>query len=158
MKRRNNLLLVTSLALVCGLIFATIPFIQSMNPTDAARDRAKVIVKLSELPENRPMEFDYRSNRAFVVKNHTLTVFLMPYWNQSYRLPDPTWERAFVPCNTFIADEEGFSCEDPSLGRDSNEQATWDLAGNNKGVWMPDLQKSNFIIEGGYLILSPENQ
>ena len=156
MNRRKLLATLTGVTFAGGFILAAVPFVSSMGPSDAAKSKAKVRVAISEIPENGALEVDYRWYKALVVKKPELAVFLMPYFDNAYRLPDPTWERSFVPCNNFIISEKGFSCEDPSLHESWNEQATWDLGGNSQGTWMPNLQQTNFKIKGKYLVLSPE--
>ena len=159
MKTRKALQLVTSLMLVVALVLATAPFMASMNPNDVVKERAKVRIKLSEIHENRALEVDLRWSKAFIVKNPEITVFIVPYYDGAIRLPDPEWGAPSRPCKKFVSNENGFSCQDTSLEQGFKAQATWDLKGNNLGSWswMPDLRKTDsFIIEDGYLVLSPE--
>lgn len=156
MNRRKLLVSLTGLTILFGFIFAAIPFVVSMNPNEVAKTNARVRVEVSEIPEVGALEVDYQWYKALVVKNPEIAVFLMPYYDEVYRLPDPTWERSLVPCSNFTISGQGFACEDAKLHKSWNEQARWDLQGNNKGTWMPDLKKANFKLEGKYLILSPE--
>lgn len=139
-----------------GIALVAIPFVGSMSPSEVTKSKAKVEVEISEIPEAGALEIDYQRYKALVVKKPEMAVFLMPYWEGAYRLPDPTWERAIVPCNHFIISEDGFACDDRELHESWNEQARWDLRGKNNGTWMPDLQKTNFRVQGKYLVLSPE--
>jgi hypothetical protein len=156
MNRRKLLALLTGLTVLSGLIFAAIPFVGSMNPNEVAKSNARVRVEISEIPEVGALEVDYQWYKALIVKNPEMAVFLMPYNKGAYQLPDPTWERPIVPCNNFIISAQGFACEDTKLHESWGEQARWDLKGRSKGTWMPDLQKTNFKLQGKYLILSPE--
>ena len=156
MNRRKILTSTTAAIALVGLAFVATPFIGSMSPNKAARSNAKVRVTISDIPDVGALEVDYRWYKALVVKNPEMAVFLMPYWEGAYRLPDPTWDRPFVPCKNFLINEEGFACKDTSLHESWNERARWDYRGSSKGSWMPDLQKTNFKVQGKYLILSPE--
>ncbi len=156
MNRRKLLATLTGLTLIGGLILAATPFVGSLSPNKVAKSNAKVRVKITDIPEIGALEVDYRWYKALVVKKPEMAVFLMPYYDNAYRLPDPTWERPFVPCHNFITDEKGFSCKDPSLHESWNAQATWDFTGKTKGTWMPNLRQAKFIIEGKHLVLSPE--
>ena len=156
MTRRKILGILTILTAIFGIVFAAVPFVGSMNPNEMAKSKAKVRVEISEIPDTGALEIDYQWYKALVVKNPEMAVFVIPHYDGSYRLPDSTWERAFVPCNNFIINAEGFACEDSKLHESWNEEARWNLKGNNKGNWMPDLEKINFRIQGKHLILSPE--
>ncbi|WP_444914544.1 hypothetical protein [Microbulbifer sp. TRSA007] len=156
MNRRKLLSLVTTLSILIGLVFVATPFFASMNPNKAAKSSSKIRIDLSEIPEAGALEVDYQWYKALVVKNPEMTVFVVPYSDGTYWLPDPTWERPFLPCNKFLIRKDGFYCKDPSLHEGWHEQAQWDSQGSNKGTWMPDLQKLNFRIQGKYLVLSPE--
>ena len=156
MDRRKFLVYMTGLIAFVGMALVAIPFVGSLNPNEAAKSRVKVSVEISEIPDVGALAIDYRWYKAFVVKNPEMAVFLMPYWDGAYRLPDMTWDRSLVPCGNFIIGEEGFSCQDNTLHESWNEQAQWDLRGISKGTWMPDLQRTNFRIQGKYLVLSPE--
>jgi len=68
-----------------------------------------------------------------------------------YFLPDPTWERPFIPCKKFVSNNDGFFCDDEYY----REEANWTITGKNNGTWMPDLITINYKISGNYLILSP---
>ena len=156
MNRRKLLVSLTGVIVLIGFVFAAIPFVSSMNPNEVAKSKARVRVEISAIPEVGALEVDYQWYKALVVKKPELVVFLMPYYEGAYRLPDPTWKRSFVPCDNFAISSQGFACEDDKLHESWNEQARWDLQGNNKGTWMPNLQKTNFKLEGKYLTLSPE--
>jgi len=156
MIRRKLLAFTTVLILLIGLALTAIPFLGSMGPNEVAKSKARVKVEISEIPEEGALEVNYQWHKALVVKNPEMAVFLMPYWEGSYRLPDPTWERPIVPCSNFIISKDGFSCNDSSLHESWNQQARWDLRGINKGTWMPNLQKANYRVQGKYLVLSPE--
>ncbi len=129
MNRRKLLASTTGLILLLGLALIAIPFIGSMGPNEVAKSKARVKVEISEIPEVGALDVDYQWHKALVVKNPEIAVFLMPYWEGSYRLPDPTWERPIVPCNNFIIIKDGFSCDDSMLDESWNQQARWDLRG-----------------------------
>ena len=156
MKRRSILVTLTAITVMLGIALVAIPFVGSMSPSEVAKNNAQVKVKLSDIPEVGALEIDYRRYKALLVKKPEVIVFLIPYWQGAYRLPDRTWERAVVPCNHFIIGDDGFACNDRKLHKSWNEQARWDLQGVSHGTWMPDLQKVNFRVQGKYLVLSPE--
>jgi hypothetical protein len=156
MKRRKLLLMLAGLATLAGFIMASIPFMASMNPNQVAKSKASVWVEIANIPEVGVLEVDYGLYKALIVKNPQITVFLVPFTRNAYLLPDPTWQRAFIPCHNFIIATDGFACEDSSLYNSWLKEARWDLQGKNKGTWMPDLQTTNFRLQGKYLLLSPE--
>ena len=156
MDRRRILVRLTVSLILGGLVVAAIPFVSSLSPTEVTKDAAKVKIKISDIPDSGVLVVDLYDYKAMILYNPKLQVFLMPYHNGTYRLPDGTWKRPFVPCNNFIINQDGFSCEDPSLGESWNQEATWTLTGKSKGTWMPDLQTINFCDEGSYIVLSPE--
>lgn len=156
MNQRKILTIATVAIALTGFIFVATPFIVSMFPNEVAKSAAKVRITMSEVPANGALVADYQWYKAFVIRRPELNVFLMPYFDGAYHLPDTTWERPIIPCENFIVSDEGFSCEDPLLHESWNKQATWNLTGKNQGTWMPDLQTANFRIEGKYLVLSPE--
>jgi len=157
MIRRKVLVIATISLALGGLIISAIPFISSMGLSEATKNSLRVQIKISEIPNNGVLVADYRYyTKIFAVRSPKLQIFQMPFWNGAYMLPDPTWERAFVPCRNFMINNTGFSCEDSSLHESLNRQATWDLSGKSNGTWMPDLETINFHNEGEYIVLSPE--
>lgn len=156
MNRRKLLVSLTGLTALIGLAFVVKVLVGSMSLNEVARNNAKIRIELSRIPDVGALVVDYHWHKALVVKNPELAIFLIPYWEGAYRLPDPTWESPFVACRDFIIGEAQFSCNDNKLSESWNQQAKWDFAGVNKGTWMPDLQKANFKVQGEYLILSPE--
>lgn len=156
MQIRKVLVLGVAVTAFVGIVFAAVPFISSLGPTDKVREDAKLRVKISTIPEHGALEVDWRYYKVFVVRQPSPTAFLMPYYDGAYRLPDPTWDCAYLPCEKFSIGGNGFSCVDPKINEGWRENARWDLAGNSKSKWMPNLQLAPYRIEGENLVLSPE--
>lgn len=156
MNRRKLLLILTASTIFTGLLFAAVPFVTSLNPNDRASNASTVWVEISKVPDVGALEVDLHRNKALVVKRPELKVYLFPYYDGAYRLPDRTWARPVVPCDKLTINTEGFACTDANLHEFWVEEAKWDLDGKNKGSWMPDLKTSNFALQGKYLMLGPE--
>lgn len=156
MDKRRFLVTTIIVMILVGVGFAAVPFFSSMNPTMKVREDAKIKVNLSSIPENGAIEIDWHSDKVFLARNPKPIAFRMPYWDGAYRLPDPTWERAIVPCEVFKIGGEGFSCIDPKLPEGWRNNAKWDITGRSKSSWMPDLQVAPYEIQGGNLVISPE--
>ena len=101
MNKRKILRNATIFLCLVGLALAATPFFASMNPSQTIKNKAKVRVVLSEIPEEGALEVDFQGDKILIVRKPKLSVFLMPYYNGAYRLPDPTWRRAIVPCKKF---------------------------------------------------------
>ena len=156
---KSILTLLLSIFILTGLAFSAVPFLSSFNPTEAAKDRAKIRINLLNIERNKVKEIDWQGYKVFIVNNtNNKSAYLMPFWDGAYRLPDPTWERAFVPCEKFEINSSGFSCIDSKLHENWRKSARWDTNGKSKeeNTWMPDLQLAPFIIKGNYLVISPE--
>lgn len=151
MDRRKILLRITGLLLLVGFVFASLPFFISMNPNNHAKANARVTVKMTDIPDEGALVVDYGWYRALVVKNPEIVAFLMPY-DGYYFLPDPTWKRAIIRCKNFVISSDEFFCDDDYF----RQQARWDFQGKNKGDWMPDLKRADFMIYGKYMVISPE--
>jgi len=156
MNTRRALVLGVTITAFAGLVLAAVPFISFMSPSLKAKADVKLRVELNEIPENSALEVDWHVYKVFLVRKPSPTAFLMPYMNGSYMLPDPTWERAYISCELFSVGSKGFSCVDPKLPDGWRENAQWDLAGNSKSDWMPDLQRAPYKIKGNSIVLSPE--
>ncbi len=151
MCRRKLLARLTGLMVLLGLLFAAVPFVVSMNINKAVKSSASVRIEISKIPEAGALVTDYLWFKALVVKNPDITVFLIPYDYKYYLLPDPTWDRPVIPCSDFVVGTDEFFCNSYL-----SEEARWDFQGKSKGAWMADLQRANYRVQGGYIILSPE--
>ena len=156
LNRRKLLLILTCLTILSGILFAAVPFVNSLNPNDRARNDSTVWVEISKIPDEGALEVEYHWSKALIIKKPELKVFLFPYHDGAYRLPDPTWARPVVPCNKLSISSEGFACTDAELHEHWREEAQWNLDGKNQGSWMPDLETTSFGLQGKYLMLSPE--
>jgi len=156
MEKRRALNIVVTITISIGALFAAVPFVSSMSPSLKVREDARLRVDISRIPENGALELDWHGYKVFLVRQPALTAFLMPYWEGSYWLPDPTWERAYIPCEKFSIGNLGFSCIDPKLHENWRENAQWDLTGKTSSHWMPDLETAPYKIEGKYIVISPE--
>lgn len=141
-----------------GLGALAVPFIGSLAPGEATRAAATVTVKISNIPPDGTIVADYLGYRAFVVREPEMQVFLMPYDDGDYLMPELTWERVYLRCGEFEIDSEGFSCKDPGFSDWWQDQMKWNRLGEGQGAFTPDLQTANYRVRGGYLILSPEYQ
>jgi len=156
MNKRSILVSVSVFMILVGVGFAAVPFFSSMNPTMKVKEDAKIRVSISSIPEDGAIEIDWHSDKVFLVRNPKPMAFRMPYWDEAYRLPDPTWARAIVPCEVFKIGGEGFSCIDPKMPEGWRNNAKWDIYGGSKSSWMPDLQVAPYEIQGDKLVISPE--
>lgn len=154
-KRKTLVMFVVSAALI-GIMFAVMPFVASMSPSMKTKEDAKVRVKISSIPESGALEIDWYGDKVFLVRQPQLTAFLMPYLEGAYRLPDPTWERAIVPCEKMDISSEGFLCTDTKLHENWRKNARWDLAGRSHSNWMPNLRTVPFRIQDDNVVFSPE--
>jgi len=157
MDRKRFLQIAVTIAACLGLAFACSPFIASLFPSDAAKAKDSVKVPLSALKEHEATEVDWHGYKVFVVNTPEVNAFLMPYWDDAYRLPDPTWEQPLVPCKTFTMSNDLFSCADTDLHPNWQRATQWDFSGNtiNK-TWVPNLRKAPFTISGGQVVISQE--
>jgi hypothetical protein len=156
MNSRNILIVLVSTLAIVGVALAAVPFISSMNPSMKAREEAKILVDISSIPENGVLEVDFRGNKVFLIRKPQITAYWFPYWDGAYRLPDPTWERAIIPCKKIETDATGFYCTDRDLHESWREIAHWDLEGKAASKWMPNLKTIPFRVQGDAIVFSPE--
>lgn len=162
MDQRKLLIILMFLLLICGGLALGRALLQAMAPDKVSTERHRVEVKLADIPARGFYSINYRNFKAFIGKQPKLQVFLMPFTNHAdedidtYYLPDPGWDRPFIPCRQFQVSSQGFACTDPQLHQSWHRQARWDANGNNLGSRMPDLQQARFKVEAGVLILSPQ--
>jgi len=90
MNRRKALTIATVTVTFVGFLFAVAPFVVSMSPTEAAKSAVSVKIAISDIPMEGALEADYQWYKALVVRNPELQVFLMPYYDGAYQLPDRT--------------------------------------------------------------------
>ena len=160
MNRRSIVLATVVLVFVGGGI-ATVPFISSLSPSDRAKASSTLRIQKENIPEQGGLEIayaGYNSNRIraynlIFVRNKKIDLFVIPYTNGVYYMPDLTWQRAIYPCKDFVIDNAGFNCLDEYV----NEYYSWDRNGKAIESWIPDLEKIGYHDEGAYLIISPEH-
>jgi hypothetical protein len=158
MNHKRLLIIALAVMMLTGTALASVPFIASLAPSAKARADARIWIEVSSIPIDGALEVDGHLRNLLLVRNPDPKAFLMPYWDAAYRLPDLTWEPAWVPCRTFEIENGEFRCTDPDLPEAWREQAQWDLDGKNSGSsrWMPDLQVAPYRVRGNFVIVSPE--
>ena len=154
--RRQILTRAVVTLVVLGLIAALIPFFASVGDGDDDRDIDRVNLLAPHIPEQGALEFWYRGDRVFVRGGKTIQAFVVPYWDGAYHLPNPTWQKAVVPCQTFSYDADGFACRDATLPAELAAEARWDGNGKSLGTWMPDLKPLAYGQDGPLIIFAPE--
>jgi Rieske Fe-S protein len=156
MGKRKILSILVTITIVVGTTLIAVPFISSMNPSIKAKERAKISVAISSIPKIGALEIDFHGNKAFLLRNTQITAYWFPFWDGAYRLPDPTWERAVVPCASIETNKNGIFCSDKKLPKSWREIAQWDLGGKSTSKSMPDLKTIPFRVQDKSIVFSPE--
>ena len=152
MQRKTILLFSLALLVLLGLAAVAYVLVSSWSPTERAKNNVRVRIPVTQIPASGSLEVEYLWYRAFIVKEDNVAVFLIPYYDKTYYLPDPTWERPFIPCKEFVSHSGGFYCDSKYF----RDEADWSISGKSRGNWMPDLLTAKFRISGEYIVLSPE--
>lgn len=153
-RRRALASLVVIVALGLLLLLA-VPFMKSMNPSSAAINAYEVKVPLASIPSNGFIEVDWNGARVFLQKGRGLKVFVMPFLNGTYRLPDVTWARAHIPCSKFGFEAGYFECSDPQIG-EWGSIARWKENGESVTEYLPPLQRPPFAVVNDSVVLGRE--
>ena len=132
-----------------GILLASLPFLGSFSPSDAARAN-RPHFSLAELRPGTFIERDGERSKVFVLRDHSGEVFVytVPFLKGKYWLPDVRWERPNLSCNSFGPEskdgflEEGgvFHCRDSAYGEYYEGELRWTLNGKSLGVRTEDMR------------------
>jgi len=147
-----------------GLAFVSIPFLSSLPPSEVQASKLPR-ASLSKLAPGHFMEIEGRGFRAFVIRrtDSKLRIFSVPYWEDKYRMPDVTWDRAWLPCDHFGPESDGsalrpdarFRCLDTNPGEYEwwKHQLFWTLDGDCSDPYFEQLRTPRYEIRGETVII-----
>lgn len=129
----------------------------SVEDSPISEENLVVEVPLSSLSETEAVEVDWNGHKVLVVKSPEVNAFVLPYKRNAYRLPDPTWNQALVPCKTISKSDNVFACTDAEVHPNWREAAQWDFSGNTINEnWVPNLPQAPFTISDANIVISEE--
>lgn len=131
-------------------------FSSSLKPNSKAIATDKLFVSLKTFEEKNVVAIDWQNYKVLLVESPTsITGFLIPYQNDIYYLPDPTWDQAIVKCRQFEISSIRFSCTDPTLSEAWRRAAQWGVDGRPiRKTWIPALEKAPIKIVGSNIEIS----
>jgi hypothetical protein len=152
MNRRALTFAMTAVAVV-GAVGAAVPLIGSLAPSERAKADLEMHIRAADIPSDGFREYAYRFRRVFIGRTPDLTVLWMPYTNETYWLPDPTWARSVIPCRRFGYDDGQFRCFD-ALSTDTwAGQLKWDKSGRSLRSDVPDMQRVPYAVQGDSFVV-----
>ena len=154
--------------ILTGLIMAAVPFVGSLSPSQKA-DSLVALVNVDELEKGTFVEVQSQYGQVFALRNDKdeLRVYLVPYHDGQYWLPDPNWDRPFYPCKDFGPDSDGNKLSENGLFRcresdvewmTTDESMTWEFSGENKAGFIEDMQVPKFEQVGNQLVVKGRSQ
>ncbi len=146
-------IVLSGMAVIIGI------FGKSMHPNAEARSRSSVRVSLSTLSENSVTEVSFMNfYKVYLIKNNdNVSAYSIPFYEDRHFMPDPTWQRAVVPCNKFEVTLHGFKCVDPDMNDSWRNAFQWGIDGKPvQKTWVPALENAPFKIVGSEVVISPE--
>ena len=147
--RKIFLSIITSLVVVIGIILASKPFAESLNPSAKANNNNHLFVALDKIPNEGFYEIEYQFYKVFIADNLLRAYRIPTHYRKGYGLPDPTWHRPFIQCLNFVFEDGWFQCKDFDQSHYYSKIIKWDKFGNTiEGSWMPNLESITF--EKGY--------
>lgn len=146
---------------LAGAILASIPFVQSLRPSEQAK---ALLPRIRAAELGRAYTEEWRGQKVFIYRmsDAALYVFAIPYENDSYRMPDLHWSRAIIPCADFRTpigasgrvDPNGeFRCNDPRLNEWWRRELRWSIAGKRLGQFVDDLPVPKYQVVDDYVVL-----
>lgn len=157
MDRRKAVARVLAALGLIGLSFATVPFVASLSPSVAARERATLEIPFREFSKRGVYRRYWAPYLILAVREPATKVFYVPAYRGVLYLPDPTWDRALVPCASLQFDDEYFYCDDGRLSDEWRSHARWDRTGKTESPWMPPLMQARFTEKRDALVITRED-
>lgn len=161
MNRRNLQKLVVVIGLA-GLAAALALFDFSRGPGEGTQP-THLQVDISELRPGSFIEEQLESSQVFILRDFDsqLHVYVVPFRDGVYWLPEFDWSRPAVPCASFgpdntdgKLDEEGaFRCWLPDYGEFFRREHSWSYAGKNLGYRTADMKIPNFEVNKDTIVL-----
>jgi Rieske Fe-S protein len=153
LSRRQLLTYATAVTAAIGAIGIAVPFIGSLAPSERARANHEMQIDISAIPPDTFHEHQWYWRRVFVGRTPELTVLSIPYFDEAYRLPDPTWARPVIPCKRFGYADGQFQCFDDTYIHSWVGTYKWDKKGRSLKKDIPDIQSVEYALEGEYIVL-----
>ena len=162
MNSKTILKIAVLIVAVIGILLASIPFFGSLVPSKKA-SASRPHIDLTTLERGTFLETDSRWSKIFVLHTQSdeIYVFVVPFVNNRYWLPDISWEKMNLPCNSFGPDHENgvlvaggtFHCRDSEYSDYYEGELRWRLSGESLGVRTQDMQVPEHEIDGMRLYL-----
>lgn len=153
MTRRRVLTLLVVLVALIGVGAAATPFLLSLGPSAKAEVANELRIPLADVPHGTYKEFPWGHRRLFVGQFEELRVFLVPYMNGMYLLPDPDWNRPVIVCPNFGFQNAHFQCLDPNADSWLRENIRWNERGASLKQPYADLQRQHHVVGNGEIIV-----
>ena len=151
-ERRRVLGYLVGIAALVGIVGAAVPFVRSLAPSEQAKADHVLLIKYTEIPPNTYKEVQWYWRRILVSRTPELRVLSIPYFDEAYRLPDPTWERALIPCKDFRFTGGAFQCFDTAPADSRLAGPLWDASGRSLKKDVPDMQTVSYGVQGENLV------
>lgn len=126
-------------------------------PSVAARERATLEIPFREFSKRGVYRRYWAPYLILAVREPATKVFYVPAYRGVLYLPDPTWDRALVPCASLQFDDEYFYCDDGRLSDEWRSHARWDRTGKTESPWMPPLMQARFTEKRDALVITRED-
>ena len=165
MRKRRILISIFFLIGVSGLIFASVPFINSLSPGKHLPENYTEIdisnlepnsIKIVQLKESERIEdqsgLTLRSGYAILVvkdKNNELHAYWLPTWEGEILMPYRYWGQHEGLCTElkigkYLSNEIEIYCENNNWAEFLTKQWRWTVEGENLGTDLPDFHPVKF--------------
>lgn len=151
---RTTLIYSVVFFVLAGAILISYPFLKSLAPNEKQINELPRI-SIANLERGGFIEAEGPRYRAFILKSEAgkLRIFSVPYYDNKYKLPDPTWSRLNESCLNFGPESYGdklvpngkFRCLDNGEPR-WELNLEWNFEGNSLVNPYEDMQVPKYEI------------
>ena len=167
MTKRQTLAIVSSTLLVFGILLATVPFVESMQPTS----RAEANLPHIDISNLKPGQFRFEKlynlsgygDELLIIKDEDSKVHLyqVPVYRGKYLMPDIAWRRFGGECEKFgpdtfngrVSKSSVIKCHDEIDSQWARTELRWTLDGNNLGEYTQDMMRPKYHLSNQYLVI-----
>jgi hypothetical protein len=161
MKRRYWSTLIFWICLV-GLVAASGFYVLMLDRNEKPQ-ASHPVIDISMLLPGSFIEEKLQSSRVFILRDFDaqIVVFVVPFRDGAYWLPEFDWTRPAIPCASFGPDntdgeldvDGAFRCRLPDYGEFFRREHSWSYAGKNLGYRTADMKIARHEISHDKIVL-----
>ncbi len=151
---RSTLIFSVVFFALVGVVLVSYPFLKSLAPKEKQVSELPR-TNIAKLENGNYLEANGPWYRAFILKRETgnLKIFSVPYSQNKYKMPDPTWNQSIGSCSKFgpesigekLVPEGKFRCFDEGEPR-WELNLEWDFEGKSLVKPYEDMQTPKYEI------------